>query len=146
MLSDLTYRQRFCLQGAKTEKIADFFLKPFLCNNFWLKPCTNFLLPESCSSRQDTSNELSLYLEMSCWKLWPQVKVMTWPEKVMLHISRSASSAWTHLWCFHRSSWSLSKGIPEKNLLVAFHDLKWPWWHDEGSSVAIFRLSGHVYL
>ena len=72
-------------------------------------------------------------------KIWPQVKVMTWPEKVMLHISRSASSSWTHLWWFHRSSWSLSKVIPEK-LLVTFHDLKWPWRHDEGSSVAIFRL------
>ena len=60
-------------------------------------------------------------------KIWPQVKVMTWPEKIMFHISRSASSAWTHLWCFHRSSWSLSKVILEK-LMVTFHDLKWPWW------------------
>ena len=32
--SDLTYRQRFCLQGAKTAKIADFFLKLCFCNNF----------------------------------------------------------------------------------------------------------------
>ena len=65
---------------------------------------------------------------------------MTWSEKVMLHISRSVSSAWTHLWCFHRSSWSLSKVIAEK-LLVTFHDLKWPWRHGNGSLVAIFRLS-----
>ena len=72
-------------------------------------------------------------------KIWPQVKVMTWPEKVMLHISRSAASAWTHLWCFHRSSWFLSKVIPEK-LLVTFHDLKWPLRLDEGSPVTIFRL------
>ena len=72
-------------------------------------------------------------------KIWPQVKVMTWPEKVMLHISRFTWSTWTHLWCFHCSRWSVSKVIPEK-LLVTFHDLKWPWWHDEGSSVAIFRL------
>ena len=44
----------------------------------------------------------------------------------MLHISRSVSSAWTHLWCcFHRSSLSLSKVIAEK-LLVTFHDLEWP--------------------
>ena len=33
----------------------------------------------------------------------------------------------------------VSKVIGEK-LLVTFPDLKWPWWHDEGSSVAIFRL------
>ena len=81
------------------------------------------------------------YVTWLLWirKTWPQVKVMTWPEKVMLHISRSAWSTWTHLWSFHRSSWSLSKVIPEK-LLVTFHDLKWPWWHDEGSSVALFRL------
>ena len=59
-------------------------------------------------------------------KIWPQVKVMTWPEKVMLHISRSVSSAWTQLWYFHRSSWSLSKVIAEK-LLVTFYGLKWPW-------------------
>ena len=72
-------------------------------------------------------------------KIWPQVKVMTWPEKVMLHISRSASSAWTHLWCFHRSRWFLSKVIAEK-LLVTFPDLKWPWRLDEGSPVTIFRL------
>ena len=72
-------------------------------------------------------------------KIWPQVKVMTWPEKIMLHISRSVSSAWTHLLCFHRSSLSLSKVILEK-LLVTFHGLKWPWWHAEGSSIAIVRL------
>ena len=56
-------------------------------------------------------------------KIWPQVKVMTWSEKFMLHISRSVSSAWTHLWCFHRSSLSLSNVIAKK-LLVTFHDLK----------------------
>ena len=65
-------------------------------------------------------------------KIWPQVKVMTWSEKVMLHISRIVSSAWTHQRCFHRSSWPLIKVIAEK-LLITFHDLNWPWWHDEGS-------------
>ena len=35
--------------------------------------------------------------------------------------------------------WSLSKVIAEK-LLVTFHELKWLWWHGEGSLVAIFRL------
>ena len=64
---------------------------------------------------------------------------MTWSEKVMLHIDWSVLSAWTHLWCFHRSSWSLSKVIAEK-LIVTFHDLKWPWGHDEGSLVTIFWL------
>ena len=72
------------------------------------------------------------------FQIWPQVKIITWSQKVMLHASRSVSSAWTHQWCFHRSSLSLSKTIAEK-LLVIFHDLEWPWWHDERSLVAIFR-------
>ena len=68
---------------------------------------------------------------------------MTRSGKVMLHINRSVWSALTHLWCFHRSNWSLSKVIAEK-LLVTFYDLK--SWSDlddmaraEGSLVAIFR-------
>ena len=56
----------------------------------------------------------------------------------MLHISRSVSSGWTQLWCFHCSNLSLSKVIVKK-LLVTFHYLKWPWRHKEGSLVAIFR-------
>ena len=52
--------------------------------------------------------------------------------------SRSKLSDWLRLWCFHRSSLSQSKVIAEK-LLVTFHDLKWPWRHQEGSLVAIFR-------
>ena len=51
----------------------------------------------------------------------------------MLHISWSVSSIWKHLWCFHRSSWSLSKVIVEKQL-VTFDGLKWPCRHDEGWS------------
>ena len=50
---------------------------------------------------------------------------------------RSVSSAWTRLWCFHRSSLSLSKVIAENSF-----DLSWPDWpgrHDEVSLVAIFR-------
>ena len=69
-------------------------------------------------------------------KIWPKIKVITWSEKVMLHIRRSVSSAWTQLCCFHRSSWSLSKVIAEQ-LLVTFHGLKWPRRH-ERSLVAIF--------
>ena len=43
------------------------------------------------------------------------------------------------IWCFYRSSLSLSKVIAEK-LLVTFHDLKWSRWHEgRGSLVAIFR-------
>ena len=64
---------------------------------------------------------------------------MAWSEKGMMHINRSVLSTWTHLWCFHRCSWSLLKTIAEK-LLVTFHDLKWPWWHDEGSPVTKFLL------
>ena len=60
---------------------------------------------------------------------------MTRSKKVMLHTSWSVS---THLWCFGRSNWSLSKVIAEKSL-VTFQDLKYPWRHDEGSLVAIFR-------
>ena len=42
-------------------------------------------------------------------------------KKVMLHISRSVSSFWTHLWCFHRSSWSM-KSYCRKTA----GDLSWP--------------------
>ena len=62
-------------------------------------------------------------------KIWPQVKVMTWSEKVMLHINQFVSSAWTHLLCFHRSSWSLSKVIPEKLLWSSMT------WNDLGDMV-----------
>ena len=54
-------------------------------------------------------------------KIRPQVKVMTWSEKVMLTIS-SLSSAWTQLWYLHRFSLPLSKVVAEK-LLVTFHNL-----------------------
>ena len=59
-------------------------------------------------------------------KIRPQVTVMTWSEKVMLHINQFVSSSWTHPWCFHRSSWSLSKVIPE--------NCWWPsiTWNDLG--------------
>ena len=69
-----------------------FFLKPFFCNNFWLKSCTNFLLPASCSCPQDASNELSLDLEKSCRKF--DLRSRSWhaPKKVMLHISRSSGA------------------------------------------------------
>ena len=69
---------------------------------------------------------------------WPKITVITRPEKVMLHTSRSASSAWAHLWCFPCSSWPLSKVIAE-NLLLTFHDLNWPRRHEQGLLVAIFR-------
>ena len=62
----------------------------------------------------------------------------------MLHISQFVSSAWTHTWCFHCSSLSLSKGIAEK-LLVTFHDLKWPRWHGEGSLVLTRAPTGGGY-
>ena len=60
--------------------------------------------------------------------------------KVILYISQSVSSAWTHLlvWCLHCSSLSLSKVIAEK-LLVTFPDRKWPRRHEEGWLVTIFR-------
>ena len=69
-----------------------------------------------------------------------KVKVMTWPEKVMLHVSRFVSSAWARLRCFHRSSLSVSKAIAEK-LLMTFRKLKWPRGYEEGLMVAIFRFS-----
>ena len=55
--SDLTYGQRFSVQGAKTAKIDVFCGKSF-CENFWLTNCTSLPLAASCSSRQDASNEL----------------------------------------------------------------------------------------
>ena len=63
---------------------------------------------------------------------------MIWSEKVMLHTSRSVSSDWTHLWCFHHSRWSVKSYCRKQ--LVNFYALKRPWRHDEGSLVAIFRL------
>ena len=78
-------------------------------------------------------------------KIWPQVKVTTWSEKVMLHINRSVLSAWTHLWCFHRSSWSISKSYTRKTA----GDLPWPemtlaiW---RGVPVTIFRLRMSILL
>ena len=81
---------------------------------------------------------MNFSLTLIFFLIWPQVKVMTWSEKIMLHINRSVWSAWTHLWYFHCSSWSLSKIIAEK-LLVTFHDLTWPWRHGEGSLAAIFQ-------
>ena len=56
-------------------------------------------------------------------KIWPKVKVMTWSEKVMFYFSRFVSSAWTQLWCLHRSIWSLSKAVAEKNCWWPF--MKW---------------------
>ena len=44
--------------GGKNCKNSRFFRKQFFCNNFWPKPCTSLLLPPSCSSRHDASNEL----------------------------------------------------------------------------------------
>ena len=66
-------------------------------------------------------------------------------EKVMWHISRSVSSCWTQLRCFHRFSWSLSKVIAEK-LPVIFHDLKWPWGHEKGSQGSFFHSGCELYL
>ena len=63
-------------------------------------------------------------------KIWPKVKVIIWSDKVMLNFSRSLTSPWTHFRCFHRSSLSIKSYC--RKLLVIFHDLKWPWRHDEG--------------
>ena len=62
---------------------------------------------------------------------------VTWSEKLKSHISRSVSSAWTHIKCFRRSNMSLSRVFVEK-LLVTFDDLKWSRGHEEGSLVTIF--------
>ena len=71
-------------------------------------------------------------------KIWPKVKVMTWSEKVILHISRSVSWTWIHIRRFHRYSLSLSSYYRKKRL-VTVHDLWWFRAHEEGSLVAIFR-------
>ena len=60
---------------------------------------------------------------MSFWKFDLMSRSnQTWLEKLMLHISRSVSSSWTHQRCFHCFSLSLSRVIAEK-LLVTSHDL-----------------------
>ena len=61
---------------------------------------------------------------------------MTWSVEIMLHISRSVSSAWTHLWWFHRSSLSIKSYC--RKTAEYLYDLKWPWRHEKGSLVAIF--------
>ena len=112
---------------SKNEKI--FALqKTFYGNNFWLSKGTTFILSSSYFSYRDRGVEWTIiWPQKVMLKIWPQVKVMTWSEKVMLHISRSVSSAWTHLWCFKRSNLSLSKFIAEKNSW-------WPFitWNDLG--------------
>ena len=115
-------------------------MKLFFCNNFWLKPCTNFLLPASSSSRQDASNELSLDLERSCWKF--DLSSRSWPDpKRSCCMSVDPHRRPEHYGVFIKLV-CLTKGIAEK-LLVTFHDLKWPWRYEEGSLVTIlwFRVS-----
>ena len=64
-------------------------------------------------------------------------EVMIWSEKAMLHISRSASSAWTLLWC-HRSSLSI-KSAGRKTA----GDLSWSemtlatWWEVTGRNLLV---------
>ena len=56
---------------------------------------------------------------------WPKVKVITWLEKVMLHISWSVSSSWTYrtyLWCFHSLVCLYQSWLPKKTA----GDLSWP--------------------
>ena len=72
-------------------------------------------------------------------KIWSRLRSWTWSEKIMWLISRSVSSSWTQLRCFHRCWLSLSKVNAEK-LPVAFYDLQWPWSHEEGSLMATFPI------
>ena len=106
-----------------TLKIA-VFAKQFFCNNFMFSKGTTIILPESCFSCWDASNELWVDLKRSyCISFDPY----RWPEHIY-GVFNALSAIW-----------SLSKVIAEK-LLITFHDLKWPWRHGEGSLVAIFRL------
>ena len=107
-------------------------------NNFWLSKGITFILTASRVPLVETSRMNYQLTLKGHFKIWPKVKVMTWLEKIIMHISRSVSSAWAciYLRCLHRSSLPLSNVIGGK-LLVTFHDLKWPWRH-EGSLFAIF--------
>ena len=107
-------------------------------NTFWLSWVTKCLLPALCFSfsRRRIIYNMTLKIHVANLTSGQGHDLI---RKVMLHISRSVSSVWTHACCFYRSSRSLSKVIAE-NLLVTFRDLKWPWRHDEGSPVTIFRL------
>ena len=114
--------------------------KVFLSTKKFTQKGTTLILSASCFSCQDASNELSFDLKTSCWKF--DLKSRSWPDpkRSCCIVSWSVSSAWTHPWCFHRSSLSLSKVTAEK-LLVIFHDLKWPWRRKELVAIIRFRVS-----
>ena len=80
------------------------------------------MFPASCSLFETCGMNYNLTLKGHVENR-PQVQVMTWQEKVMLHISRSVSLAWTYLWCFNHSSWSLSKVFFCRKTTG---DLSWP--------------------
>ena len=124
MSSNLTKRQRFDFQRAKTLKITA-FTKKFVGNKSFdsVKAQHWFCWHVLFLSRR--VEWIIIWPKKVILKNWLTDKVMNWSEKVMLQVSRSVSSAWTYLWCFDCSTLSLSKGIAE-NLLAAFRDLKWP--------------------
>ena len=73
----------------------------YFCNNFWFRKGTRTTVILRASVSLVKTRRMN-YVTLKSHS--PKVKVMTWSEKVMLHISRSVSSAWTRIWYFHRSS------------------------------------------
>ena len=58
-------------------------------------------------------------------KLWPQVKVMTWPKHIMMHIIRFVSKRQARQTCFEACILSETKVIAWK-LLVTYDDVTQP--------------------
>ena len=113
----------------------------FFGNNSWLSKGTTFILiaaPFVKTRRMNYDVTLKSHVE-NLTKVKVKIKVITWSKKVMLHISWSVLSSWTHLRCFYRSSLFLSNYYCRKTVRMTFHDLKWSLGHKERSLVSIFR-------
>ena len=121
---------RFDLRSTASRRAKAKKITVFAKNVFYVMTFDSGKARHSCSQHRVSlvaTHRMNYNLTLNViLKIWPEVKVMTCSEKIILHISRSVWSSWTHLRCFHRFSWCLSKVIAEE-LLVTFHDLKWPW-------------------
>ena len=112
------------------------FTKTFFCNHFWLNYAWHWFYQHSFPVVETRRMSYNLTLKSHVENL-TKGQGHDLIGNVMLHISRFVASAWIHLWCFHRSSLSISKVIAEK-LLATFDDLKWPRKY-EGSQAVNFR-------
>ena len=94
-------KRTFGLQRAKNRKNSRFYEKLFFTNYFWLRKNSAFVFCQHRVSLVKTRQmNCKLTLKGHVKKIWPHNKVMTWSEKVIMHISRSVASLWTHLSVF----------------------------------------------